>query len=47
MDLAISVQCFESGLERDMRAMFIRFGNNAKLGGIVNVMGDTHGKTMS
>lgn len=47
IDLAYLIQHFDNGLEKDIWAIFIRFGNNTNLGGMVNVIGDTHGKTMS
>lgn len=46
-ELGLSAQHFNNGLEKDTGAMFIRFGDNTKLENIVNVVGDTHGKTMS
>lgn len=46
-EFGLSVRHFDNGLEKDIRVMFIRFGDNTKLEEIVNVMGDTHDKMMS
>lgn len=32
IDLAFAVQHLDNGLEKDIGAMFIRFGNNTKVG---------------
>lgn len=47
MVLALSVQHFDNSLKKDIEGMFIRIGDNTKLGRIVNVTGDTQGKTMN
>lgn len=47
MDLAFQFSILIMAWKKDIGAMYIRFGNNTKLEGIINVMGDTHGKTMS
>lgn len=46
-EFGLSVRCFDNGLEKDIGAMFIRFGDNTNLKEIVNIMGDTHDKMMS
>ena len=46
-EFGLSVRHFDNGLEKDIGAIFIRFGDNTKLEEIVNVMGDTHDKMMS